>query len=361
MPDTIDDAAKAFDTDIASESKAPTRTTPKGDNTGPPERMFERLGELETDDDSPPRAPGDDDEPPRVRTEEDEEDDDDIGEEVDEDEEGPDEEDQEGPDSELLAQEFTVMVDGKEQTVPLKEALEGYVRTQTFHQRMNEVDEAKKIIQRTAADAVHNYEYSMNVAKEIEGYLATLVPPEPNWDEEFKKDPIKAREVQKYYDQVRGFRKTLQEKLGAAAEERQKSDAVQLSAYAEEESRKFDRANAKHWATDPKRKGKDLQAMRRTALSHQFSEEEISQVYDSRMLQILLKASKYDRIMASRPQPVRTGNGTRPVPTVGGKPRAKAATGNFQRASKQLSKSGSIEDAAVVFDQIISRDTRRKR
>jgi len=356
MPDPMDDAAKAFDADIARVSTS-TKAVPKVDRTeGPPERMFERVGELEVDDESPPKAPGDDYEAPPVRTEDDEEDDEDIGEEVDEE---ADEEEAEGPDDELLTKEFTVMVDGEEQTVPLKEALEGYVRTQTFHQRMNEVDEAKKIIQRTAADAVHNYEYSVNVAKEIEGYLQALVPPEPNWDEEFKNNPVKAREMQKYYDHVRGFRKTMQEKLGAAAEERQKSDAVQLSAYAEEESKKFDRANAKHWATDPKRKGKDLNAMRRTALTHGFSEEEISQVYDSRMLNILLKASKYDRIMASRPKPVQQGNGTRPVPTGGGATRKKVVNRTFSTASKQLSKSGSIDDAAVVFDQIISREKKR--
>jgi hypothetical protein len=352
MADPIDDAAKAFDADIATESKAPGKS-PKGDNTGPPERMFENVGKLEEDEDSPTKGGGDDEE---LAGPEPDEEDEDIGEEVEEEEE---EEEAEGVDPELLAQEFTVMVDGKEQVVPLKEALEGYVRTQTFHQRMNEVDEAKKIIQRTAADAVHNYEYSVNVAKEIEGYLATLVPPEPNWDEEFQKNPVKAREMQKYYDQVRGFRKTLQDKLGAAAEERQKSDAVQLSAYAEEEAKKFDRANTKHWATDPKRKSKDLQAMRRTALTQGFSEEEISQVYDSRMLQVLLKASKYDRIMASRPKPVQQGNGTRPVPTQGGPTRKKVISRSFQTASKQLAKSGSIEDAAVVFDQIISRDKRR--
>jgi hypothetical protein len=325
--------------------------------------MFSRIGELEVDEDSPPKAPGDDYDDPPVRTEESSEDEEDD--EVDEDEsdgeedEGADEEADEGPDAELLAREFTVMVDGKEQTVPLKEALEGYVRTQTFHQRMNDVEEAKKIIQRTAADAAQNYEYSVNVAKEIEEYLKTLVPPEPNWDEEFKKDPIKAREVQKYYDQVRGFRKTLHDKLGEAAEQRQKSDAEQLAAYAEEESKKFDRANTKFWATDPKRKTKDLQAMRRTALTHGFSEDELSQVYDSRMLMVLLKASKYDRIMASRPKPVQQTNGVKPVPTSGGKTRSRTDGRVFQTASKSLAKTGSIEDASVVFDQIISRERKR--
>lgn len=359
MADPIDDAAKAFDTDIASESKS-TKAVPKTDRTeGPPERMFGRIGELEVDEDSPPKPPGDDYDDPEIRTEEPEDDDEDPNAEA-EAEDEPDEGEEEGPDAELLAREFTVMVDGKEQTVPLKEALEGYVRTQTFHQRMNDVEEAKKIIQRTAADAVQNYEYSVSVATEIEEYLKTLVPPEPNWDEEFKKDPIRAREVQKYYDQVRGFRKTLHDKLGEAAVQRQNSDAAQLAAYAEEESKKFDRANTKYWATDPKRKSKDLNAMRRTALTNGFSEEELSQVYDSRMLMILLKASKFDRIMASRPKPVQSTNGIKPVPTTGGKSRTRTVTRDFAKASQALAKTGSIEDAANVFDQIIDRENRRR-
>src|SRR4029450_5169565 len=115
----------------------------------------------------------------------------------------------------------------------------------------------------------------------------------------------------------------------------------------------------KYWATDPKRKEKDLQAMRRTALTHGFSEDELSQVYDSRMLMVLLKASKFDRIMASRPKPVKQTNGVRPVPTTGGKTRTRVASREFQSASKSLAKTGSIEDAAVVFDNIISRERKR--
>jgi hypothetical protein len=54
-------------------------------------------------------------------------------------------------------------------------------------------------------------------------------------------------------------------------------------AYAQEEARRF-RFNQRQamGQPTPRRSTKDLQAMRRTALSQGFSEDEISQVYDSR-------------------------------------------------------------------------------
>jgi hypothetical protein len=354
----IDQAAQAFDADIAAETSSPTpKTTGKGPDRaeGPADRMFENIGELEVDEDSPAEAPGDDYDDPPVRTEEDEEE-----EEAPDDEDDEDEED--GEEAAFYAQEVPVMVDGVAKNVTLKEALEGYVRTQTFHQRMNDVEEAKKTIRDTAADVVQNFEYSANLAREIEAHLDALVPPEPNWDEEFKKNPARAREIQKYYDQVRGFKGALQAKIAEARQRQAESSQVQLKAYVEEEAKKFDQANSRNWAVDPKKKPKDLQAMRRTALTHGFTEEEISQVYDSRMLNVLLKASKYDRMMASKPKPVSRQQVTaKPVPTGSGPARRKQTISGFGSAQKRLSTTGNIEDAAVVFDHIIASERPKRR
>jgi len=354
----IDEAAASFDTD--AKTSIPSKSSGQTNRQeGPPERMFERVGELETDEDSPAQGGGDDADDPEVRTTEDEPDEEaaDGEEDTDDADEGEEEGEEEAEgDADFLAQEVEVVVDGQEQSVTLKEALEGYVRTQTFHKRMNEVQEAKEIVQRVAADAVSNYEYTMQLGKEIEAHLNALVPPEPNWDEEFKKNPVRAREIQKYYDQVRGFKAELSGKLAEASKKQEESAARQTSAYAQEEARRFDSINAKQWAADPKKKTKDLQAMRRTALSQGFSEDEISQVYDSRMLQVLLKASKYDRMMASRPKPVVNLKGKRPVPSGGGSARARPAAKGLSTAMKRLNQTGKIEDAALVFDNIIRRD-----
>jgi hypothetical protein len=313
---------------------------------------------LEVDEDSPEIAGGDaeDEEAPRKKPA-DEEGDEGVGEE--DGEEGEEDEREEGEEDEneaaFLAQEVDVIVDGNPVKVSLKEALEGYVRTQTFHQRMNDVEEAKQIIAKTASDAVANYEYTMAIGQEIQAYLDNMIPEEPNWDEMFKQNPIKAREMQKYYEQVRGFKTHLQGKLDEASAKQRVSDTNQLRAYAFEESRRFDQLNAKSWAADPKRKSKDLQAMRRTALSQGFSEEELSQVYDSRMLSVLLKASRYDRMMASKPKPV-VQEKRKEVASGSGPARTKRATNNFSSAMKRLNKTGRIDDAAVVMDQLIRRD-----
>ena len=53
-----------------------------------------------------------------------------------------------------------------------------------------------------------------------------------------------------------------------------------------------------------------------------YSDSEIDQLYDARGVNVLLKASKYDRLMASKPKPVRNGFGN-PAKTNGATPHNK--------------------------------------
>jgi hypothetical protein len=218
---------------------------------------------------------------------------------------------------------------------------------------MNQLDEAKKIVRRAAADAVQNYEYSMNIARQMEAHMEEMIPKEPDWDAEFQKDPARARELQRYYEKANGFRSQLQNQLRDAVKRSNDSQSAQVQAFAEEESAKFEQMNSKYW-TDPKRKVKDLTSMRRTAITAGFSEDELSQVYDSRMLQVLLKASKYDRMMAAKPKPVVRPQG-KPISPGTGSAKQRTVTKGASTAMKRLNRTGSVEDAAVVFDQIIAR------
>jgi hypothetical protein len=369
MADTdLEQAAQAFDAAISTSTAKPSRAG-KTDDSGIKETLFKNVGDAEVDDESPAKGGGDDEEDilygdedkgakadPRNPRKSDDEDS-----EGDDDESGGDDasgEEDDSPDDETaetkadLERKVEVTVDGEPVEVTLKEALEGYVRTETFHRRMNQIDEAKKIVRRAAADAVHNYEYSSNLAKEMEAWMETMVPKEPNWDEEFAKDPQKARELQRYHEKANEFRNSLRGQTAEAMKKMQESNHAQLAAFAEEESQKFEAENRKHW-TDPKRKAKDLQSMRKTGLSSGFSEEELSQVYDSRMLKVLLKASKYDRMMAAKPKPVVRVE--KPVPPGAGSAKRRTAQKGVTSAMSRLNRTGSIDDAAVVFDQIIRR------
>jgi hypothetical protein len=270
--------------------------------------------------------------------------DDDSGEEGAEDEE----------EAAILGKKVEVTVDGKPVEVTIKEALDGYIRTETFHQRMNQLDEAKKIVRRAAADAVHNYEYSMNVAKQMEAHMEQMIPKEPDWDAEFQKDPAHARELQRYYEKANGFRAQMKAQMDEANKKMAESNQTQLAAFAEEEAARFEAANRKNWS-DPKKKAKDLKSMRQTGLSSGFSEEELSQVYDSRMLQVLLKASKYDRMMAAKPKPVVRQPQGKPVTPGAGSAKTRTAQKGVSSAMKRLNRTGRLDDAAVVFDQLLAR------
>ena len=177
MADGLENAAKAFDAVIQSE---PGRATGKAavPSEGPPEPMFRNVGELEVDDDSPAKGGGDEDDPeeliygkesnkagPRDPSKRDKPGGEGDDESEDADEDGSDDGDdgdgeaEESDDEEaaILGRKVEVTVDGEPVQVSVKEALEGYVRTETFHRRMNQLDEAKKIFRRAAADAVQNY------------------------------------------------------------------------------------------------------------------------------------------------------------------------------------------------------------
>jgi hypothetical protein len=183
--------------------------------------------------------------------------------------------------------------------------------------------------------------------------MEQMIPKEPNWDEEFQKDPHKARELQRYYEKANTFRAQMREQMAQVATQQQQSTQAQVAAFAEEEAAKFEQANRKIWS-DPKRKSKDLHSMRKTGLSAGFTEDELSQVYDSRMLQVLLKASKYDRMMAAKPKPVVRPQG-KPIPPGAGSAKTRTAQKGVSSAMKRLNRTGSLDDAAVVFDQLLAR------
>jgi len=360
MANGIDEAAQAFDAEISSERPTmPARSNGKSEPSGAPvEAMFPNLGVKEVDEESPPQAGGDDEDPEEALygADPEEGDGDTDGEELDsgqDDEEGEEEDEGEEADDDLLNAKHTITVDGEEKEVTTKEALEGYIRTETFHKRLTELGENQHILQRASQEVVQNYEYVKQLADIMEEQMKQLVPPEPNWDEMFKTDATKARNLQKYYQQVADFKKDLQTKREEASKKLTEHEQAQLRSYAEAETLRFNRINQKNWGTDPKKKLKDIRSMRRTAMTEGFTEDEVNQVFDSRMLQVLLKASKYDRIIAARPKPVqRQVAGKTVTPGSGNK---RTGRKGLTVAMKNLARSGSVQDAAPVFDEILRR------
>lgn len=386
MSDGIDSAASAFDKAIGNEAPAARGNAPQ---SRPSEVMFGNLGDLEVDEESPAegggdhlRAPGEVEEEPKPRRrakpvdrangDDEEVDPEDLlyqddpdhqdTDDQEDDQDDPDDQDtddQDDPDEGELNfdAKVKVTVDGEDAEVTVREALDGYIRTETFHKRMNEINEIRDVMDREASTLVEDRKRYIGMIDEMGETLTTLLPKEPDWDTLFAQDPTKARAMQKNYGELKGKIDELKAKRAKAIEEAQEQTQAQLASYAARERQKFEDSNP-NWKgpEGEKRKAKDINSMVRTLRSAGFKDPEIAQAYDSRMLTIALKASKFDRMMAAKPKLIPRGKG----PATQGAGSNRTAPRGLGKAQKQLARSGKVADAASVFAQLLSKPRSRR-
>lgn len=359
---SLEQAALAFD--AAMGARAPSAPAGnKEESEAPPERHF--LREMEDD-----TSGGDEDDLEQPQTEDEpggdgednggdrDTEDGDPEADTDADEDGKDDESNPEAGDVDLETKVEVTVDGKPVIVPLKEALDGYIRTETFHQRMTHLNDVQVAMKNEAITLLQQRTKATELLTDLETQMKGLLPPKPDWDRLYAEDPAAARRLQKDYEVFEGKIKELQETRSKVTKEAAEQTARETAQFAQTEFTKFVTTNK---LGDEKVLAKELGSMRRTALEAGFAEEEINTVYDSRMLTILRKASKYDRMMAARPQPNKgqqqgrtSGDGTPRVII----PKGTVGRGNVRtsdRAEQQLRRTGSIDAAASVFHNIIKR------
>jgi hypothetical protein len=258
------------------------------------------------------------------------------------------EEDEPEPDS---GQKYEVTIDGRPHEVSLEEALAGCVRQETFHRRVAELNSMKMALDEDAVRQQSNWNLLAQARADYEEDLTNLTPTEPDWDREFSVNPAGAHYQQKIFQTIYGQLDASRRKRELMlAHNRQESDR-RLEKYAVDGFSVFV-ANSK--IKDEPELRKELASMRKTALAEGFSEYEVATIYDPRMLRVLRKASKYDRMMAAaRPKAVVPGHGRTLTPGA-----ATPLSGNGRRnglddAQRRLASSGRMDDATEVFRRML--------
>ena len=248
--------------------------------------------------------------------------------------------------------QFEITVDGTPQTVSLGELRDGYIRTATFHSRLNKTNEYKAQVDQENQRVVQMRDLYINGLTALDQDLQALAPAEPNWDEEYNKDPLSARRRQKEFEayhtklaQIRGQR------VWAINNAREEHDR-QSAKYAIEQFTQFVGEHQKLIKDEPTLQ-RVIGGMRKTALNEGFNEVEVAGVYDKRMLNVLLKAWLYDQGMAVRPQAVLPGQGKSLVPGSARPMNGSAGRRNIDEAQRQLARTGKVEDAAVYFQRLL--------
>jgi hypothetical protein len=278
-----------------------------------------------------------------------------IGEEADDadpDGEGAGKQPAEGEPGEDTSPRYKIQVDGEEREVSLNEALRGYQREETFNTRMRQMVEVAKTIDARGAPAENARQAYIQLCHSQEQEFAALIPPEPkDWEALYKADPAGAHALELNYRHVYGTLNAIRQRRAAAQAEAANDNAQRTASYARAEYDKFCRKNKLANQTEVDRA---INAMRRTAASHGFSEDEISTTYDERMLSVLHKAAKYDNMVANKPFPVQPERGAALQP--GSAPRiGNGAARSMNDAQKRLAATGRVDDAALVMAQFLRR------
>jgi hypothetical protein len=266
-------------------------------------------------------------------------------------EDEPDEEEKPEPTALDPDQIVRVSVDGQEAEVSLKEALNGYVRAETFHRRLNQLQQVAQEVEQERAVLAQGRDYYAGLIPALLQQLYSLQPKEPDWDKAYEEDPQAAAKLERDWRAYREKVQALAQEHERTTQEQQREQVRQQSIFEDAQRRKLSEW-VPEW-TDNKRWDRDRKSMIRTAQAVGYSEAELGQLRDARPTMILLWASRYLELMRNKPKPARTQQGALRPGAISSRG---AAPNGLGRAEKRLQRSGSVRDAARAFEEDLNRE-----
>jgi hypothetical protein len=267
------------------------------------------------------------------------------------DEESPEEqsEEQEEQEEQEQPQTFTVKVDGKEVAVTLDELQKGYSRTQDYTRKTQQIAAVRtQVEQETQAVRAEREQY----AQLLGALQAQLQSSEPQVDLErlYHEDPIE-------WVRQKEVMRERQEKLGAIQSEQQR--LFQVSQYEQQRAMEAQLASQQEallaalpdWK-DPKKAKAEKALVIESAKAAGFTDEDLKNVYDHRLVLLLRKAAMFDQMVSKR-------QGIKPVVNNGPRTAKPGAAGRVStttestRAKQRLAKTGRIDDAASAIELLL--------
>ena len=251
-------------------------------------------------------------------------------------------------------QRIKVKAAGEEKEVTLDELIKGYQLGADYTKKTTEVAEQRKLVEaeRTAIEeakyARDNYAQRLQA---IDQFLTSQMPQEDLVSLK-ENDPIgyavKIAELSEKKEQLAAIRA----EQSRIAQEQQADYARAMSDRVAQEASKL--AQVLPEFSDPAKGDNFRKEIRSYGKTLGFTEEELSQVYDSRHVLTLHKAMMYDKLQKSKPainKKVAEASKFMKSGTSGGQKDSEAQS--VQKQKNQLRNSGKVRDAAALFEQFL--------
>lgn len=253
--------------------------------------------------------------------------------------------------SDPMDQLVTVKIDGKEEQIPLKEAIAGYQRQADYSRKTGALAEQRKQLDQEAQQVMAERQQYAQLLNVLQSQLSEAVQQEPDWEKLYAEDPLE-------YVRQKDVWRERSEKLQAAAAEQQRVTALMAEQQTQQLRQMVQQGREKltelvpAWKDKAKWEGDRAKLRSYATEKLGYSDEEISQAYDPRAVLALYKAMRFDEIMSKRPAP-QAQQGPRPMRP--GSPQTAPArrTSEITRQKQRLAQTGHVRDAAKIFESLI--------
>ena len=250
-------------------------------------------------------------------------------------------------------QTFTIKAAGEEKEVTLDELKKSYQLGSDYTKKTQEVAEQRKVIEQEAKAIIEARQVRDNYSQKLQAIEQFLNGQNDNPAELAamkENDPVgyavKVAEMTEKKEQLQ----TVQaERMRIAQEQKMQNDA-QMQQFVEQEQIKL--AESLPEFSD-KTKGEQIRNdIRSYGKKVGFTDEELSQVYDSRHVLVLHKAAQYDKLMAGKAG-VKKKVAKAPKTVKSGAKVKQNVTDIQKKQLKKLQQTGSARDAAAIFENFI--------
>ena len=260
-------------------------------------------------------------------------------------------EEEEGEEEAPTEDKFVVKVDGKELEVSKEELLRGYQREADYTRKTQKLAEERRLVESEFQQVRGEREQYAQILGQLQQKLQEFEPAEPDWNALEASDPME------YARQWTTHQRRIQQQA-AIQQEQQRLNAVK-----QEELRKAMQSvlvNETQRLKDaiPEWKSADVAKTEGKALIEYgqklgFTEQELGSITDSRSLVALRKAWKYDEMMSKRPALQAKIKKAPKMIAPGSTGSVSSKTGELNSAKKRLAQTGSVKDAASLFEKFI--------
>ena len=244
---------------------------------------------------------------------------------------------------------YKVKVAGQELDVTLEELKNGYSRDADYRRKTEELSYDKKQFMSESEKQRQNYSSKLNEANQLLSVAQQQLQTEINsadLEKLYEEDPTEAARIEH-----RLRRK--QEKLNQAMEKTQSEQRKQFEGFLSDQKKQL--ASKMPEFSDPAKASQLASSMKTTLNNYGFNDQEISQVYDHRIVMLVNDAMKYRKMQNSKPNLAKKI--TKPGRVFSSGVKKDKAEINLTKRREKLSRlknTGNIKDATSIFLDMVN-------